>query len=222
MKISQLARQATSQLTEKRATQCSKNLPQLTEQGKAWLAKWENPSDFTKQFSATNWPYAISNPSKAYLADCPTLQDYDKTYGEGCGAQWVHTQMMALFGLSSSKDASVAKGMMLFAASFANEVKTYKVSELLLFFARYAAGKYDSSYSTFDMKRIGNAFFSQFVKERAIEIDKAIRENEAIEREKQTFTPPKGYTSWSWYQELKKRAEAGDIDAKTMISSKNY
>ena len=152
------------------------------------------------------------------MADCPTLLHYDKTYGEGVGARWIYGQVLALFGVSSCKDEGVARGIWLFAESFANEAKGYKLSELMLFFARYHAGKYDSSFSSFDTKRIGNCFFSQFVKERNFELERIHREQEQKKVEERRFTPPEGHTSWSWYQELKKRAENGDELAKQALS----
>ena len=169
-------------------------------------------------FAPINWGYTLSNPDKAYLADCPTLLHYDKVYGEGKSVQWIHAQVLALFGSSNCKDVEVAKGIRLFAESFAYSVKGYKLSELMLFFARYKAGQYDDSYSSFDAKRIGNAFFFRFVKERNLELDRINREKERECIEERRFIPPAGYTSWSWYQELKKRAENGDNKAKTMLN----
>lgn len=159
----------------------------------------------------------MGNPDRAYLADCPTLLHYDKTYGEGVGASWIYGQVLALFGASSCKDEGMAKGIWLFAESFANEAKGYKLSELMLFFARYHAGKYDGSYTSFDTKRIGNCFFNHFVKERNFELEKIHRDECQKEMEERRFTPPESYTSWSWYQELKKRAELGDIRAKEAL-----
>ena len=91
----------------------------------------------------------------------------------------------------------------------------------MLFFARYKAGKYDNSYSSFDAKRIGNAFFSEFTKERNRELDKIHREKAQKEIEKRRFTPPEGYTSWTWYKELKRRASEGDKEAIAMLKG-NY
>lgn len=90
----------------------------------------------------------------------------------------------------------------------------------MLFFARYKAGKYDNSYASFDAKRIGNAFFSEFLKERNFELDRINKEQMQAEIEKRRFVPPEGYTSYSWYQEVKKRAMEGDVDAKELLNYK--
>ena len=212
--IGQLISQRKNELTKPRST----NLCQITTADKTWLSKWKNHSDIEKVFAPVNWGYTLSNPDKAYTAECPTLLHYDRVYGEGNAVNWIHAQVLALFGSSNCKDIEIAKGIRLFAESFAYEVKGYKLSELMLFFARYKAGKYDNSYSLFDAKRIGNAFFFQFVKERNMELDRINREAQRENLARNRFIPPQGYTSWSWYQELKKRADNGDSEAASMLN----
>lgn len=153
------------------------------------------------------------------MADCPTLVAYEQIYGEGVSADWIRIQVLTLFGASNCKDIGVADGIKLFAQSFAQEVKTYKLSELMLFFARYKAGKYDNSYASFDARRIGNAFFNEFRKERNNELDKINRERMQKEIEERRFTPPQGYSSYSWYQELRRRADEGDEEAIKILTN---
>lgn len=90
----------------------------------------------------------------------------------------------------------------------------------MLFFARYKAGKYDNSFASFDAKRIGNAFFTEFIKERNRELDRINRERTQEEIEQRRFTPPEGYTSFSWYNELKRRAASGDQEAIDILNNK--
>ena len=176
-------------------TPSNNSLETVKPEKRAWLTKWKNPSDIERQFSPNNWGYALSNPDKAYMASCPTLLDYGKLYGSEYPSDWIHIQVLALYGSSNNKDVGVADGIKLFAQSFALEVKTYKISELMLFFARYKAGKYDNSFASFDAKRIGNAFFSEFIKERNRELDRITREQTQEEIEQRRFTPPQGYSS---------------------------
>lgn len=88
----------------------------------------------------------------------------------------------------------------------------------MLFFARYKAGRYDNSYSTFDTRRIGNAFFREFLPARQIELDRIIKQEKNQRIETQRFTPPQGYTSLSWYQELRQRADNGDTEALHLLT----
>ena len=206
-----------SGLLTNRSSQTS--LQSVSREQAAWLTKWKSHSDVERQFSPNNWGYALSHPDKAYLAECPTLLSYERTYGEGVSADWIRLQVLTLYGSSNSKDLGIADGIKLFAQSFAQEVKNFKLSELMLFFARYKAGKYDNSYASFDAKRIGNAFFSEFIKERNRELDRITREQVQSEIEERRFTPPEGYTSFSWYQELKRRASEGDTEAIKILSN---
>lgn len=122
-----------------------------------------------------------------------------------------------LFGASSSREKGNADGIHVFSEAFAAQVKGFKLSELMLFFARYKAGRYDNSYASFDARRIGNAFFKEFVNERNAELDRINRNAEQERIDKRRFTPPEGYSSLSWYQELKKRAESGDEEAQRLL-----
>ena len=118
-----------------------------------------------------------------------------------------------IIGASSKADKTLADSIGIFANTFAAEVRTYKLSELMLFFARYKAGVYDNSYATFDTRRIGNAFFKEFLPQRAAELA-------AIERDRATeaylksrelpegYTVPEGYNPYTWYQE---RVRLGEI-----------
>ena len=86
-------------------------------------------------------------------------------------------QITALFGSSSNKDVELACEIKLFSDSFASQVGIYKLSELMLFFSRYKAGVYDNSYSTFDTRRIGAAFFKEFLPQRLSELRRIQRED---------------------------------------------
>ena len=73
------------------------------------------------------------------------------------------------------------------------------------------------NYSILRGKSIGNAFFKEFLKERAHEIDRVERTRIQQQIEERRFTPPEGYTSFSWYQELKRRAAQGDTEAAAQL-----
>lgn len=191
-------------------------------ESKVWLTKWKSPSDIERVFSPQNWGYTSKNSEKAYYADCPTLQKYDEFYGEGNAEFWIYGQVIALFGSSSSKDAGVVDGITIFAQSFASQVKIYKLSELMLFFARYKAGRYDNSFSQFDARRIGNAFFKEFIPERSKEIEsyERKRKNEEVLTRRelpQGYIIPDGYNTYTWYKEILKRADSGDEEAISLL-----
>lgn len=178
-----------------------------------WLEKWKGRSDVERKLSPKHWEYVSEYPERAYLANIPTLQQYDALYGYGSASFWLETHVVFLFGSSSNRETGIVDGIRLFCQSFASSAGCYKLSELMLFFARYKSGRYDNSYSSFDARRIGNAFFREFIPERNYELDRIMRKMVQDEIEKRRFVPPLGYTSLSLYQDLKRRAEAGDKDA---------
>lgn len=164
-----------------------------------------------------HWGYVSAWPGRAYLADTPTLRQYDAVYGDGSSAFWLEMHVVALFGSSSNRETGVVDGIRSFCQSFASNAGYCKLSELMLFFARYKAGRYDNSYSSFDARRIGNAFFREFIPERNLELDRIMRKVVQDEIEKMRFVPPSGYTSLSLYLELKSRAESGDEEARRIL-----
>lgn len=170
-------------------------------------------------YSPSNWGYVMNNTEKAYTADCPTMYDIFDKFGEDYAELWIMGQVLALYGSSSNREKGVADGLKIFAQSFSSQVKAYKLSELMLFFARYKAGRYDNSFASFDARRIGNAFFKEFKPERNYELDTINRKRVQDEIENRRFIPPKGYSSLAWYNELKRRAESGDEEAKKMLMS---
>lgn len=129
---------------------------QQREQG--LLMKYPNRSDVERAYAPNLWGYTLNNPERAYMAECPTLLIYDKLYGEGSSTIWIHIHVTALYGASPSKDKELVNSIAIFSETFSAEVRLYKLSELMLFFGRYKAGRYDNSYQSFDTKRIGNAF----------------------------------------------------------------
>lgn len=177
------------------------------------MTKWKSPSDIEASFSPVHWGYAMNNAEKAYNAECPTIFDYAEKFGAEYAAMWIRTQVMALYGSSSNREKGVADGIKLFCDSFTAQVKGFKLSELMLFFGRYKAGRYDNSFASFDARRIGNAFFKEFIPERNNELDRINNRKVQEEIERRRFTPPLGHSSLSWYMELKCRAESGDEEA---------
>lgn len=184
-----------------------------------------------RAYNPVHWGYTANNPQKAYQAACPTLMEYDSVYGHGEAANWIDIQVSALFGASSKADKTLADSIGIFANTFAAEVRTYKLSELMLFFARYKAGVYDNSYSTFDTRRIGNAFFREFLPQRAAELaaieHQAAMESSLRRRElPEGYVVPEGYNPASYYRTrvtLGEIPEYGNLKrVQEWIDSKNH
>lgn len=182
------------------------------------MMKLRNHSDVSKIYSPANWAYVLNNTEKAYTVDCPTLWDIFDSFGREYAELWIMQQVLALYGASSSKEIGIVDGIKIFSQAFSSQVKPYKLTELMLFFARYKAGKYDASFSSFDTRRIGSAFFREFLPERRNEITVINRRMTMREMKRRLFIAPKGYTSLSWYEELKRRARNGDNEAVKLLT----
>jgi hypothetical protein len=178
-------------------------------------------SEITQRFSPGNMEYILANPGLAITTDkSPTVIEVKKTFGDEFFKGWLLQQLYALFLTSKERDMSLIKTIETFATYFASELNRFKLSEIMLYLARYKAGKYDASYTSFDEKRIGYCFFHQFQEERNNELEKEYRRKSMEESLKRASLPdsvPRGYTSLSWYNELKKRERNGDEEAKRLL-----
>lgn len=139
----------------------------MTGATRLWAEKNSSFDRLQRNYSPDHWPLMIANPARAYRWDCPLLSRLDALYGRGAAAQWADQQVTALFLASGSRDGSLAAASIgTFAPSFAGAAGGCKLSELMLFFARYKAGAYDRSYAAFDPRRIGLAFHYEFLPDR--------------------------------------------------------
>lgn len=177
------------------------------------------------------WAELHATPSRAYNANCPTLKELAMLYDypikisnnsaddiTNLAEYWVRMQLVYLFTNSSCKDASLAKTIEPFARSFASEAKDFKLTELMLFFSYYMAGKLndDDSYVTFSTKRIGDAFrkFRQVRDKQLLSLEReACNENisESVEY------PTCFENSLVWSQHIVKLAANGNVLANTLL-----
>lgn len=130
---------------------------------------------------------ACADPERVHLRPCPRLKALGELYGRTAPEMWMDRQLTALFLLSASKDSTSAiRQSAITASSFAATVGGYKLTELMLFFARYRAGLYSRSYSAFDLRQMCMAFHHEFApawaKETAAIDERAAIANEQAER----------------------------------------
>ena len=179
-----------------------------------------SPMEIEQKFNPKNWGYVLQNWEKAYTVDAPTIAGMTKKFGRQASSAWVAAQLLALYGTSNNRDKSAADSIILFAETFAPQIGGFKLSELMIFFARYKAGRYDSSFASFDARRIGNAFFKGFVPERDRELAQLMRKEEQDKVEKRRYELPQGYTSLGLYTTLKDLAKEGNETAAALISGR--
>ena len=151
------------------------------EADKQFLAKYPSREEMELAYCPRFWSYALSHSTRAYLAVCPTLSSLDRIYGNGATVHWIRVQLVAIFQLSSSKDTGVVDEIKAFASLLAATMSTYKLTELMVFFAGYAAGIFGTTdYQTFDLRRISAAFLGEFRKERTQQLAAIKRERQQL------------------------------------------
>ena len=145
-----------------------------------WMKKNPCLSELYANYSPSYWPHLSRIGDGAYTRVCPALGALDDLYAtRGAAATWVQAQVTAMYVASGSRDATMANAITVFSENFSNVAAAYKLTELMLFFSRYAAGMYDDSYTTFSARRIGVAFHKEFLPQRDQVIAKIERENGA-------------------------------------------
>lgn len=181
------------------------------------LASYPNFSSFSKAYSVSLSPILLEDLRKAYSDKSPTLSDVNSMYGNGTAELWVETQITGLDFTSQTKEGGDTDAIEEFSMLFARHYSWVKITEFLLFIARYKLGIYGKFYGCFDVVSIGDGF-KKFLKDRNREFDKIQNEISAhiAVSQKHVEVPP-GYTSISWYEELQRRAIFGDEESRQII-----
>lgn len=147
-----------------------------------WLSRHATRSDALRCYTPASWQYVANRPREVHERYAPTMLQLEETFGDGFGAAMINLQLTSLFGTSASTDPTIGQAIGLFAPDFAASLMGEKSTVVMLFFARYRAGRYDSSFTRFDLRRIGNAYWSEFLPDWRREIGKYEEEREAAAR----------------------------------------
>lgn len=111
------------------------------------------------------------SPERAYTWVCPSVAALADIYGRNCPLMWMDAQVTHLFLTSASRDAAGAEAQTrAFVEAFTGTSGAYRLSEMMLFFARYKAGVYGRSFALFDLRGVGQAFHQEFLPDRKREL----------------------------------------------------
>lgn len=124
----------------------------------------------------------LADIEKAYSEKSPTLSDLERMYGYGSSALWVKTQLLTLDFASSTKESADENDLNEFSRLFVGQYHCIKLTEFLLFIARFKLGRYGKFYGYFDTITVGEAF-RKFLRERSDELDIIIRKRNNREME---------------------------------------
>ena len=141
--------------------------------------KYPTFSKASAVYSTSLQSMLLADTEKAYSEKSPTLSDLERMYGYG----------------SSTKEGADENALNEFSRLFVGQYHYIKLTEFILFVARFKLGRYGKFYGYFDTITVGEAF-RKFLRERSDELDIIIRRrnNQALEEQqapvKRNHQPP--------------------------------
>lgn len=146
------------------------------------MGRYPTRGDVEVAFGQSAWALALSNPLRACAAKVPQLYQLDRIYGNGSAAHWIQFQLVNLFVLADSKDKEKVDAIRSYAPLMAATMMNYKLSEIVLFFAGYATGRYGvNDWKDMDLRRIASAFHRDFLPVRLHYVDEIERARQHAE-----------------------------------------
>lgn len=139
----------------------------------------------------------------------PSLAAVSAAHGNKVCESWLSIQLQDLAEYAGAKDKMRDLQCENAASIISSQFYFLTIAEMLIFFVHFKAGKYGRFYGAVDPLVITQAL-QEFVKERAVKIEKKERERRNAEHE--ASAQSEGIT-YEQYLELKRRAANGDSDA---------
>ncbi len=129
-----------------------------------------------------------------FFGETPTLGQLNVTYGERTAAMWLVPQLYNLSEYCGCKDKLEGNPLKECSIVISSEFSYLKVSEMMLFFHRFKAGKYGHFYGSVDPLVITTAL-REFLRERAIAYDNKEHEEQRAKDEESR----KNAVTWDEY-----------------------
>lgn len=132
--------------------------------------------------------FCAANIDRCFTGDAPTLIEVRKAYSPETVDSWLDAQLTNLIvfcGVKGKDEFSASAIVNALTAVIADNFGYLKLSELMLFFQQFKAGRYGRFYGSVDPMVITEALqsFLYFRAERIAAIDKAQRQEEELKRE---------------------------------------
>jgi len=139
--------------------------------------------------------YFVRNERIAFMGEYPTLTDLRKAYGEGTDVQWLLPQIGSLVMFTGAKMMDEEQQRYL-ARIIATDYHFLKITELLIFFHKFAAGEYGKFYGSVDALTIMEGL-RDFMNYRIYALQKYEQEEQEEERqEEEKKNPPLSLQEW--------------------------
>lgn len=134
------------------------------------------------------------------VGDCPSLVDVSCMFGQKQAAVWVECQLKDLWEYVGAKKIETLQ-MEDISRIIASEFYYLKLSELMLFFAHFKAGRYGKFYGSIDPLVITESL-QKFKKWRVETLNRIQQAEEQERRNNSPFNDPERITYTEW-QELR-------------------
>lgn len=163
---------------------CKDSLPQISPSVKTKVLELRSQHPTIKDFMLCNNPsrqmILCRSPNYCYFGNSPTLSLLKLAYGSTAAELWLVPQLKSISDYCGLKEKVSEEQLLELATIIATHYHWLKTDELILFFARFKAAKYERFYSYFDPQAI-LASVEQFLTDKNKAIDK--REQEIRMRE---------------------------------------
>ena len=158
---------------------------------------------FLQTFNPGVQAVICGNSEQCLYGNFPTLAGVKAAFGSNAPAMWLVPQLYNLSEYCGCREKLQGAPLEECAGVIAAEFYWLKISELMLFFHRFKAGRYGRFYGSVDPLVITTSL-REFIRERNIDItlhDQKIREQKDIEERKNAIT----------YEEYLRRNRHGEV-----------
>ncbi len=150
--------------------------------------------DFIVKFNPTYQHEICADSNECYFGDYPTLGLIRTAYGNNAPSAWIVPHLFNLTTFCGCRDKFTEEQYEELAYVISSEFSYLKVSELMLFFHRFKAGRYGRFYGSIDPMVITTSIY-EFIRERSNAIEQRDRE----EASRQIEEGRKNSISWEEY-----------------------
>lgn len=170
------------------------------------MQAYSSPENFLLIFNPSLQPSVLSNQSRAFTGTAPTLTTVKAGYGDKITIMWIMAQLENLNTFCGVKEKATFEQLEEFAKLITVNYSYLKITELMLFFAKFKLGQYGTFYGVVDPIVVTSALL-KFMDERLILLNKFEKEQESIRK-----------------QEIEQKRKRFEVDRETweLIKSSEY
>lgn len=149
------------------------------------MTKYGDFKTFSNTFSYNLMNTVAKYPVRACSGVAPSLVRMDRTYGNGSAETWLYDVLQATFAMLGVNEDKLSKPQILdLASTIASQYRNIKVTEVLLFLARFKSGKYGRFYGGDSYALIITESLEKFYNEERTELLRQARQQEEEQKRK--------------------------------------